>query len=72
MPPSLALISFLLLMGLGYAIGSARERRHYHAIHRREQELLHKPTLTAPVHQADRAVAEARLATNDQIALGLC
>lgn len=35
---------FLVLLGIGFTVGRARERRHFAEIIRRERELIHIPT----------------------------
>ncbi|GAB4558488.1 MAG: heavy metal-binding domain-containing protein [Geothermobacteraceae bacterium] len=41
------LLSFLVLVALGYIAGSIAERRHYRSIERRERELVRLPVVTA-------------------------
>lgn len=52
---------FLLLLILGYAIGSYLERRHYKWIQKREHETLHVPIITFGVKQAMPNAEEAQL-----------
>lgn len=40
------LIVFLILMALGYSVGTMAEKRHYRSIARREEALLHMPAVT--------------------------
>jgi uncharacterized protein YbjQ (UPF0145 family) len=52
---------FLLLLILGYAIGSYLERRHYKSIQQGEHETLHVPVITIGVKQAMPNAEEAQL-----------
>jgi uncharacterized protein YbjQ (UPF0145 family) len=52
---------FLLLLILGYAIGSYLERRHYKWILEREHETLHVPIITFGKKQAMPDAQEAQL-----------
>jgi uncharacterized protein YbjQ (UPF0145 family) len=40
------LITFLILIVVGYVVGSLAEKRHYRSIHKRENEFLHLPAVT--------------------------
>lgn len=40
------LITFLILVGVGYFIGNQRERQHYEDIKRREKQTLHIPVMS--------------------------
>ena len=52
----------LLLLTLGYGVGKISERRHYRSIRRREQRVMHIPTLTSKQLDDPRAVQAASLA----------
>ncbi len=56
------LILFLVLMALGYGVGTFLEKRHYRSIHRREKEFLNLPAVTLKTaHYTPDQVASARL-----------
>jgi uncharacterized protein YbjQ (UPF0145 family) len=55
------LFLFLLLLILGYAIGSYLEKRHYKTIKQREHETLHVPIITFGAKQAMPNAEEAQL-----------
>ena len=56
------LIIFLVLMTLGYGVGTLLEKRHYRSIHRREKEFLNLPAVTLKTaHYTPDQVASARL-----------
>ena len=56
------LIIFLVLMTLGYGVGTFLEKRHYRSIHRREKEFLNLPAVTLKTaHYTPDQVASARL-----------
>ena len=56
------LIAFLILMTLGYGVGTIAEKRHYKSIHRREKEFLNLPAVTLKAaHYTPDQVASARL-----------
>jgi uncharacterized protein YbjQ (UPF0145 family) len=40
------LIIFLILIALGYSVGTMAEKKHYKSIERREQAFLHMPAVT--------------------------
>ena len=52
----------LLLLTLGYGVGKISERRHYRSIRRREQRVMHIPTLTSKQLDDPRGVQAASLA----------
>ena len=53
---------FLVLMTLGYGVGTLLERRHYRSIRRREKEFLNLPAVTLKTaHYTPDQVASARL-----------
>ncbi len=49
---------FLVLLALGYGAGTLAERRHYHSINKREEELLHLPAITIKNLDLDEARIE--------------
>ena len=56
------LIIFLVLMTLGYGVGTFLEKRHYRSILRREKEFLNLPAVTLKTaHYTPDQVASARL-----------
>ena len=56
------LILFLVLMTLGYGVGTFLEKRHYRSIYRREKEFLNLPAVTLKTaHYTPDQVASARL-----------
>ena len=56
------LIIFLVLMTLGYGVGTFLEKRHYRSIHRREKEFLNLQAVTLKTaHYTPDQVASARL-----------
>jgi len=56
------LILFLILMALGYGVGTFLEKRHYRSIYRREKEFLNLPAVTLKTaHYTPDQVASARL-----------
>ena len=56
------LILFLVLMTLGYGVGTFLEKRHYRSIQRREKEFLNLPAVTLKTaHYTPDQVASARL-----------
>ena len=56
------LIIFLVLMTLGFGVGTFLERRHYRSIRRREKEFLNLPAVTLKTaHYTPDQVASARL-----------
>jgi len=56
------LILFLILMALGYGLGTFAEKRHYKSIRKREKELLNLPAVTLKTaHYEPHQVASARL-----------
>jgi len=53
---------FLVLMTLGYGVGTFLEKRHYRSIRRREKEFLNLPAVTLKTaHYTPDRVASARL-----------
>lgn len=40
------IVTFLVLLALGYAAGTFNEKRHYRSIESREKETLHQPMIT--------------------------
>ena len=58
----LVIVLPLLLLILGYLIGSHKEKRHYQSIQRRERALLHIPVTTAFIAlSSDREIAGVKL-----------
>ena len=56
------LIFFLILMTLGYGIGTFAEKRHYRSIRRREAEFINLPAVTLKsAHYTLDQVASSRL-----------
>ena len=56
------IIIFLVLMTLGYGVGTFLEKRHYRSIRRREKEFLNLPAVTLKTaHYTPDQVASARL-----------
>jgi len=56
------LIIFLVLMALGYIIGTIAEKRHYRSIRKREQAFLNLPAVTLKTaHYTPEQVASSRL-----------
>ena len=56
------LIIFLILMALGYGVGSLAERRHYKSIVRREKAFINLPAVTLKTaHYTPDQVASTRL-----------
>lgn len=56
------LIIFLVLMILGYGVGTFLEKRHYRSIRRREKDFLNLPAVTLrTAHYTPDQVASARL-----------
>ncbi len=56
------LIFFLILMALGYGVGTFLEKRHYRSIQRREKAFLNLPAVTLKAaHYTPDQVASARL-----------
>ncbi len=56
------LIIFLVLMTLGYGVGTFLEKRHYRSIRRREKEFLNLPAVTLKTaHYTPDQVASTRL-----------
>ncbi len=56
------LLTFLILMAVGYGVGTFAEKRHYKSIHKREKEFLHLPAVTLKTaHYTPDQVASARL-----------
>jgi uncharacterized protein YbjQ (UPF0145 family) len=57
-----SLIFFLVLMTLGYGVGTFLEKRHYRSIRRREKAFLNLPAVTLKTaHYTPDQVASARL-----------
>lgn len=55
------LIYLFILIGLGYFIGTAVEKKHYASIQQREARLLYLPTVASKNLLEDKAVDEVRL-----------
>ena len=56
------LITFLILMALGYGVGTFAEKRHYKSIIKREKELINMPAVTLKTaHITPDQIASARL-----------
>ncbi len=56
------LIIFLILLALGYGVGTYREKRHYRSIVEREKALLHLPAVTMKtLPMAPETVTQSRL-----------
>ncbi len=57
-----SLLFFLLLLAVGYFVGSAIERRHYRSIERREQELADRPVVSFGKNTTSKKIVlEAKL-----------
>jgi uncharacterized protein YbjQ (UPF0145 family) len=57
-----SLILFLVLMTLGYGVGTFAEKRHYRSIRQREKEFLNLPAVTLKTaHYTPDQVASSRL-----------
>lgn len=61
------LFFFLLLLILGYCIGSWMERRHYSSISKREKELLLLPVVTGGKNFSEHPIANAELVTGSVV-----
>jgi uncharacterized protein YbjQ (UPF0145 family) len=59
--------AFAGLLGLGFVVGRANERRHYAHIHRREDELPPVPVITMRTVDDPRPVASVELATGSVV-----
>ena len=56
------LITFLILIVVGYVVGTLAEKRHYRSIHKRENEFLHLPAVSMKtVEYPDETVKSAEL-----------
>ncbi|MEK6714678.1 MAG: heavy metal-binding domain-containing protein [Candidatus Omnitrophota bacterium] len=55
------LIYLIILIALGYFVGTRVERRHYRLIEERERNLLHLPAVCGKDFLEDRAISESRL-----------
>ena len=56
------LITFLVLVAVGYVVGTLAEKRHYRSINEREKALLHLPAVTMRhAHYPDDKVRSAEL-----------
>jgi len=56
------LITFLILMALGYGVGTIAEKRHYKSIIKREKEFINLPAVTLKsAHITPDQIATARL-----------
>lgn len=58
----IGIISFLVLLGLGFGVGKILEARHYASIRTRESALLHVPVVTFKKLADNRPIASAGLA----------
>lgn len=62
------LIIFLILLALGYFVGSLTERRHFRSIEKREDEMLSKPIVTLEnVTQPEDQIESARLVSGSAV-----
>lgn len=57
----------LFLIGLGWFVGSATEKRHYQSIHEREKQFLTKPAVTTERWDSSHRVVDARLASGSVV-----
>jgi uncharacterized protein YbjQ (UPF0145 family) len=56
------LITFLILILVGYIVGTLAEKRHYRSIQKRENEFLHLPAVSMKgVEYSDEKVKSAKL-----------
>ncbi len=56
------LIIFLVLMTMGYGVGTFAEKRHYKSIRRREKDYLNLPAVTLKTaHYTPDQIASSRL-----------
>ena len=61
------LITFLVLLGLGWFVGRTNERRHYKSIVAREAASLNRPALSFDAEQLDTQVASGNVATGSVV-----
>jgi len=64
---NLDLFIFLFLLCLGYGAGTLAEKRHYKLIHKREEELLKMPVVTAEGSFPAGRVRNAKLVTGSVV-----
>ena len=55
------MIEFIILLAVGYFVGSVLEKKHYKDIKRRERQTIHVPTLSFGAKQAIPEANEAAL-----------
>ena len=62
------LILFIVLVGIGYSIGTIAEKRHYKSIEEREEKFLHLPAVTMRnILEPDATVEKATLVTCNSV-----
>lgn len=55
------LIFFIVLIGVGYFVGTQVEKQHYKSIEQREAKFLYLPTVSSENLLEEKAISEARL-----------
>ncbi len=55
------LIQLIVLIGIGYFIGTRVEKKHYKSIEQREGKLIHLPVVSGEDLLEDREISEAQL-----------
>lgn len=64
---NLNIVIFLLLICVGYGMGSYFERRHYTSIEKREKELIHLPVITTKWEPKDSQSQHTELVTGSVV-----
>lgn len=64
---NLNIVIFLVLVCVGYGVGSYFERAHYASIEKRERELIHIPVITTKWEPKDASSQRAELVTGNVV-----